>query len=268
VPPLTATVIARNEASNIRDALESIRFADEIVVIDAESTDGTAAIAREFTSSVHVRPWPGFVEQKNFAAERARFDWILSLDADERVTPALAQEIRDVLDAQPPVAGFRVRRVSWYLGRWLRSTDWYPDWQLRLYDRRRARWAGQLVHESVKAEGPVGTLRSELQHFPYRDISHQLQTTDRYSTLAARQMAENGRRASAADVLVRPPLAFVRNYLLRRGFLDGAPGLVVSLLNSYYVLAKYAKLWETGHACSPSKSTPPPPGEEARTRRF
>ena len=244
--PLTVTIITRNESANLADALESVRWADEVVVVDAESTDDTVTLARRVTDRVIVRPWPGYVAQKNFAAEQARHDWILSLDADERVSPDLAGEIRSRLATDPGEAGFRVPRVSHYLGRWLRSTDWYPDYQLRLYDRRRARWEGQHVHESVKADGPVGTLRGDLLHHPYRDISHHLQTIDRYTTLAARQAAERGRRASALDVLVRPPIAFLRNYVLRRGFRDGAPGLVVSLLNSHYVLLKFAKLWELG----------------------
>ena len=244
MPPLTVTLITRNESANIAAALESVAWADEIIVVDAESGDDTVAIARRFTERVIVREWPGYVAQKNFAAEQSCHDWILSLDADERVTPALAGEIKGMLQAPPTPAGFRVPRVSFYLGRWLRSTDWYPDFQLRLYDRRRARWEGRYVHESVRADGPVGRLREELLHYPYRDIAHHVQTIDRYTTLAAQQAAERGKRASVADVLVRPPLAFARNYLLRLGIKDGGAGLVVSLLNSYYVFLKFAKLWE------------------------
>lgn len=244
MPPLTVTIITRDESANLPDALESVAWADEIVVVDAQSGDDTAAIARRFTPRVIVRDWPGYVAQKNFAAEQACHDWILSLDADERVTPALAEEVRRVLAAPPGEAGFRVPRASFYLGRWIRSTDWYPDFQLRLYDRRRARWEGRYVHESVKADGPVGTLRGELLHYPYRDIAHHVQTIDRYTTLAARQAAERGARASVADLVVRPPLAFLRNYVLRLGLRDGQAGLVVSLLNSYYVFLKFAKLWE------------------------
>ncbi len=244
MPPLTVTLITRNESANIAAALESVSWADEVVVVDAESTDETVAIARRFTSRVIVREWPGFVAQKNFAASQACHDWILSIDADERVSPALADEVRRVLQAAPREAGFRIPRVSFYLGTWLRSTDWYPDFQLRLYDRRRARWNGQLVHESVAADGSVGQLREELVHYPYRDIAHHVQTIDRYTTLAAQQAFDRGKRASVADLVVRPPLAFVRNYLFRLGIKDGQTGLVVSLLNSYYVFLKFAKLWE------------------------
>jgi hypothetical protein len=160
------------------------------------------------------------------------------------VTPALAGEIRALVAAGPPCAGYRVPRVSRYLGRWIRSTDWYPDYQLRLYDRRRATWTGRYVHESVRAEGGVGRLRADLEHYPYRDVSHHLRTIDRYSTLAARQLAEDGRRTGPLRIVLHAGAAFLRNYVVRGGFRDGAAGLIVSLLNSYYVAMKLVKLWE------------------------
>jgi glycosyltransferase involved in cell wall biosynthesis len=255
--PVTATIITFNEAANIQAALESLSWADEIIVVDSESTDDTVAIARRYTDLVTVRPWPGYIAQKNFAAAQARHDWIFSLDADERVTPELAGEIKAVLAAPSGAAGYRAPRVTFHLGRWMRSTDWYPDYQLRLYDRRRARWTGRHVHESVKADGPVQDLRGELQHFAYRDLAHHFQTMDRYTTLAARQMFEDGRRAGFLDLMVHPPAAFFRNYILRGGFKDGVPGLIVSAMNARYVGLKFAKLWEL---CSPSTSTPRAPG--------
>jgi glycosyltransferase involved in cell wall biosynthesis len=255
--PVTATVITFNEAANIQAALESLSWADEIVVVDSESTDETVSIARRFTDRVIVRPWPGYIAQKNFAAEQARHDWIFSLDADERVTPQLAAEIQSLAANGPGAAGYRVARVTFHLGRWMRSTDWYPDYQLRFYDRRRGRWSGRHVHESVKADGPVEDLRGELQHFAYRDLAHHLQTMDRYTTLAARQMFEEGRRAGFFDLVIHPPAAFARNYILRGGFRDGVPGLIVSSMNARYVGLKFAKLWEL---CSPSTSTPRAPG--------
>lgn len=260
---LTVTVITRNEAANIGPALESVRWADEIVVVDAESQDETVDIARRFTDRVVVRPWPGYAAQKNFAAEQASHDWILSLDADERVSPALADEIRHALEGDSPLAGYRIPRVTYHLGRWVRSTDWYPDRQLRLYHRQRARWEGRHVHESVRPEGPTGTLRHELQHYAYRDVAHHFQTMDRYTTLAARQLFEEGRRATWIDLLVRPRLVFFRNYVLRGGFRDGMAGLIISAMNSYYVGVKFAKLWELS---SLSTSTRPEPGAADRTR--
>ena len=263
VPGVTATIITSNESANIAAALESVRWADEIVVVDAESTDDTVAIARRYTDRVIVRAWPGFVDQKNFATSQAAHDWIFSLDADERATPELAAEIRALVAAAPERAGYDMPRVSHYLGRWIRSTDWYPDYQLRLYDRRRAAWAGRSVHESVQADGTVGRLRGELQHYPYRDVSHHLRTIDRYSTLAARQMFEDGRRTGPMRIVLHADAAFLRNYVLRLGVRDGTSGLIVSLLNAYYVMLKFVKLWEL---CSRSTSIPPAPGTGDRIR--
>lgn len=244
---LSVTVITRNEAADIGQALASVAWADEIVVVDAQSTDDTVAIARRATDRVVVREWPGYIAQKNHAAALASHDWILSLDADERVTPALAEEIRQLIAGGPDAAAYRIPRVTWHLGRWVRATDWYPDYQTRLYDRRAARWTGKYVHEAVAADGRTGQLRGELQHYAYRDIADHLETIDRYTTLAARQMHEAGRRAGVFDVTVHPPLAFLRNYLARGGVREGLPGFIISALNSYYVFLKFAKLWELQH---------------------
>lgn len=257
MPKLSVAIITRDEAANLPAALASVAWADEIVVVDSESTDATADIARQHGATVIVRAWPGYVDQKNFAAASASHDWILSIDADERVTPALAAEIQALMRAEPRAAGYRLPRLTFHLGRWIRSTDWYPDYQLRLYDRRRGRWTGRLVHESVKVDGPVVDLSADLQHYAYRDLSHHLQTIDRYTTLAARQMHEDGRRAGWADLALHPPAAFLRNYVLRGGVRDGLPGLVISLLNATYVALKFAKLYEL---CSRSTSTPHAPG--------
>jgi glycosyltransferase involved in cell wall biosynthesis len=255
VTHVTATVITFNEAANLEAALASLSFADEIIVVDSQSSDETVAIAGRFTDKVFVRPWPGYVAQKNFAADQATHDWVFSLDADERVSESLAEEIADLQAGE--IAGYRVPRVTYHMGRWLRSTDWYPDYQLRLYDRTRARWTGRLVHESVQADHAVDYLNGEILHYAYRDLSHHLQSMDRYSTLAARQMFDDGRRAGWLDLALHPPAAFVRNFILRGGFRDGVPGLVVSAMNARYVGLKFAKLWEL---CSASTSTPLEPG--------
>jgi glycosyltransferase involved in cell wall biosynthesis len=241
---LTVTVITHNEAAGIADALESVRWADEIVVVDSGSTDETVSIARQYTSRVQTCAWLGYGAQKNFAAEQASNDWILSIDADERVTPPLAAEIAALMRNGPAANAYRIPRVSHYLGRWIRSTDWYPDYHLRLYDRRSARWSTRRVHESVQADGRVDRLSGELLHYPYRDISEHLSKIDRYTTLAAEEWAAEGRRATALQAFIYPRLAFFRNYVLRRGFRDGRTGLLVSMLNSYYVFLKYAKLIE------------------------
>ena len=242
---LTVTVITYNEAANIEAALASVAWADEILVVDSGSSDGTADIAGRHATRVIVRDWPGYSEQKNFAAEQASHDWVLSMDADERVTPALAAEIRTLLERGPDALGYRIKRVSHYLGEWIRTTDWFPDYQLRLYDRRAGRWNGLRIHESFRLnEGKPGALSSELEHYAYRDVRHHLQKIDAYTTLVVDQWHSEGRRTSAAQLVSMPLFAFLRNYIARRGILQGTTGLIVSLLNSYYVLLKYVKLWE------------------------
>jgi len=264
VPKLSVTVITRNEAADLAPALESVDWADEIIVVDSESIDDTVAIARRFTDRVFVREWAGYSAQKNYAASLARNDWILSLDADERVTPALGAEIRSALSHAPTHGGFRMPRVTWYLGRWIRTTDWYPDLQLRLYDRRVAQWTGRYVHESVVTKGPVAALRGELEHYAYRDLAEHLETIDHYTTLAARQMRESGRKAGILQVAGHPPLAFLRNYLARGGFRDGEPGFIVSAMNAYYVFLKFAKLWELDHRPTPLANEPSGTGRTAQ----
>ena len=254
MPKLSVTVITKNESAQIAAALASVRWADEIIVVDSESSDDTVDLARKVTERVIVRPWAGYVAQKNFAASLASHDWILSLDADERVTAALAAEIQATL-ANPVHKGYRMSRVTWHLGRWIRSTDWYPDVQLRLYDRRSAKWTGQYVHESVTVDGSIGRLKGELEHYAYRDISEHLETIDRYTTYAARQMQENGRRAGMLQLAGHPPLAFLRNYIARGGIRDGVPGLIISSLNAYYVFLKFAKLRELQSRPEPGTRT-------------
>ena len=244
MPKLSVTVITKNEAADVGAALASVAWADELIVVDSCSTDDTVAIARRHTDRVVVREWPGYIAQKNYAASLAGHDWILSLDADERVTPELASEIQTCLKAAPREAAFQIPRVTWHLGRWIRSTDWYPDYQMRLYDRRSAEWTGRYVHEAVTVRGASGRLRGELQHYAYRDLSDHLETIDRYTTYAARQMYEAGRRAGAFDLVGHPPLAFLRNYIAHGGVRDGLPGFIISAMNAYYVFLKFAKLRE------------------------
>jgi glycosyltransferase involved in cell wall biosynthesis len=245
---ISATLIAYNEEDRIGDALASVAWADEIiVVVDARSTDRTAEIAREYTDRVFVRPWAGYAEQRNFADQQATHDWIFSLDADERVSPELQRSIEQLKREGPRHDGYRVARRAWYLGRWIQHSGWYPDYQLRLYRRDRARWVGAFVHEAVQVEGSVGTLRGELWHLTRRSLSEHHEILNRYTTLAAEEALVRGRRAGWFTLLVHPVLAFLRSYVLRQGFRDGIPGLVISGFAAYYVFLKYAKLWERTH---------------------
>ncbi len=255
MPKLSVTVVAKNEAADLGSALASVAWADEIVVVDSHSTDDTVAIARQYTDRVVVRDWPGYIDQKNYAASIASHDWILSLDADERVTPELATELQALKAGAPPEAAFRIPRVTWHLGRWIRTTDWYPDYQLRFYDRRAAQWIGKYVHEGVTVRGAIGQLSGELEHYAYRDIADHLETIDRYTTLAARQMHEDGRRAGFLQLAGHPPLAFLRNYIARGGIRDGVPGFIISSMNAYYVFLKFAKLWELERTVNSQGST-------------
>ena len=246
VPKLSVTIITLNEARNIEAALASVSWADEVIVVDSGSRDDTVGIATRFGARVSQRDWPGYGAQKDHAASLATHEWVLSLDADERVTPELAAEIQEVLGHDPPCFGYRMPRTTRYLGQWLRTTDFYPDHQLRLYDRRTGRWSRASVHESVQVDGAVGTLRHDLRHHPYSDLAAHVRTINHYSTLAAAAQFARGRRAGVLDLLVRPPLAFARNYLLRLGCLQGVTGLVVSIMNAHYVFLKQVKLRELG----------------------
>ena len=244
--PLSAVIIARDEEDRLAAALQSLAFCDERLVVDAGSSDRTVAVAEEHGARVIVNtPWPGFVAQRTLAVAAARHDWVLALDADERVTPALRAEIEALRTRDFPThAGWRVPRLSHYLGVWVRHTDWYPDLQLRLFDRRRGAWQGGLVHESVRVEGTVGRLAGDLEHFPYRDISDHMRRIDGYTTLWARQAHADGRRASALHAVGSSAFAFLRNYVLKGGVLLGGAGVVISTLNAYYTFAKLAKLRE------------------------
>lgn len=241
---VSVTVICRDEAHHIDEALRSVAWADEIIVVDSGSTDGTPGIARRFTDRVIVREWPGYAAQKEYAASLAANDWILSIDADERVSAALAAEIREVIRREPREAAFRMPRMTRHFGRWLRTTDAYPDYQVRLYDRRRARWKPLDVHESVTADGPVGTLTNDLLHEGDDTVEQRKAKLRRYAELSAGEMRRKGRRGGAIALLLHPPAAFLRSYILRRGFMDGRAGLRVSLLQAYYVFHKFACLRE------------------------
>jgi glycosyltransferase involved in cell wall biosynthesis len=243
---ISGVIITYNEERRLRAAIESIAFCDEVLVVDSGSADRTREIAEDAGARVIVHtPWPGFSVQRNFAIDQAQHDWVLALDADERVSPGLRQQIEDERERGFRHPAYRMPRVSFYLGRWIRRTDWYPDWQTRLFDRRRARWHG-VIHESVKVEGTIGHLRAELEHHPYEDIADHLRRIDRYTTLWAQEAHAAGRRAGLVRIVLHPVWAFFRNYILRGGVWLGTAGVVISTLNSFYVYAKHAKLGQLG----------------------
>jgi glycosyltransferase involved in cell wall biosynthesis len=246
---ITATIIAYNEAENIRAACESVAWADELVLVDSESSDATREIARECGARVIERAWPGFAAQKQFAAEAASHEWIFSLDADERVSDELRASIESLRRGREEqlADGYRIARRSFYMGRWIRGGGWYPDHQLRLYRRTRGRWEGAHVHESVKMQtgARVETLGGDLLHYSVRDASHHHRMIgERYAPLAARQMFEAGKRTSPLRVTVAAPSAFLRSFILKGGFRDGLPGLAIARFAAHHAFLKHLLLWE------------------------
>ncbi len=249
--PLSACIITRNEADRIEACLDSLAFCDDVVVVDSGSTDATRELAAAKGARVLERAFDGYRSQKEFAVRQARHDWVLCLDADERVTPALRAAIEAAREAGfAGAAGYRFARLSEYLGRFLRHGNAYPDRVLRLFDRRRGGWCGREIHERVRVDGPVLRLAGDLEHHPYRSLAEQITRLDRYAELMAREMHAEGRRARIANLIVNPLWRFVRGYVLRLGFLDGWRGLVYALVRSNYVQQKFVRLWilerETG----------------------
>ena len=241
---VSACIITFNEAHNIRDCLDSVAWADEIVVIDSGSTDGTVAIAQEYTGRVQVCDWPGHVAQKNRALDAASCQWAFCIDADERVTPRLREEILAVLALDAPCTGYTVPRLTRYLGRWIRHGSWYPDRKLRLFVRKEGRFTGSDPHDRVEVRGTVGALQGDLLHYSYRSLAHHLTVMNRYTDTMSRLKLEAGVRRGVAGMLARPPLKFLKMYVLRRGFLDGVPGFIAAATGGFYEFLKYAKLWE------------------------
>jgi glycosyltransferase involved in cell wall biosynthesis len=241
---LCVTIIAWNEEERLRACLESVAWADEILVIDAESTDKTVQVAREFTDKIWVRPWPGFAAQKNFALDQASCEWVLSLDADERVTPELRERIGRIVHANGPVDGYSVPRKNIFWSAWVRHGGLYPDRQLRLFRRATGRFVDSAVHESVVVQGHVEALAEPLLHHSYRGLDDFVARSNRYSALAAREIVKRGGRARLIDLALRPLGRFLSMYVVRGGFLDGWRGFVLAVLYANYVFLRVAKTWE------------------------
>lgn len=248
-PPITVTIIALNEERNIARAIESARFADEVLVIDSGSIDRTTKIAESLGARVINNPWPGYGQQKNFAQDRAAHDWVLNIDADEEIPPELAAEIRRKLEEQAKgegsARGFFFPRKTFYLGQWIRHGGWYPNHLVRLADRRFARWTEPNVHERLEVKGTVAALDQALLHHSFPTIKDQILTNVSFSHLGSQELLRAGHRPSRVRLLVKPVGKFMETYLIKRGFLDGWAGFIISVNAAYSMFMKYAYLLET-----------------------
>ena len=248
---ISAVIITHNEEQNILAALESVSWADEIVVIDSNSTDRGCQIATDYGAKVVVHDWPGFSDQKQFGVDAAVHDWIFSLDADERVSPQLKKEIEALRTATSKADGYRIPRLSLYMGRWIHHSGWYPDKQLRLFDRRKGRWNGRRIHESVEMNtaSKVGDLDSDIYHFGVENAAeHHKMIGERYAPLGARHIFENGITTSRLRVALAGPIAFLRSYVVKLGFLDGFPGFCIARFAAYHAYLKHLLLFEMQEA--------------------
>jgi glycosyltransferase involved in cell wall biosynthesis len=238
---ISATIITFNEERNMARVIESLRCCDEILVLDSGSNDRTVEIANKLGARVVEASWHGYAAQKNIAAELAAHDWILALDADESLSEALEAEIWQIKKTGPKYDGFTVPRLAQYLGRWILHSGWYPDRKVRLFDRRKASWVGEFVHESVRVDGAVGHLQSNLLHFTCNSLSEHLRTMDGYTTLAAQEIVTQEKSVHFGKLLFDPPWTFFRTYVLKLGFLDGVEGLAIAYMAALYNFVKYSK---------------------------
>ncbi len=244
MPALSATIITHNESANIARVIQSLACADEIVVIDSNSTDGTPEIAAGLGARVVTHAWEGFAAQKNFASAQAKNDWVISLDADEELDGPAQAAVQEWKRSEPSATGFQFARRAQYLGRWILHSGWYPDYKLRLFDRRRSRWQGDYVHESVVTDGQAATLRGEILHYTCQSLAEHRQRIEFYTDLAAREMYERGASPGLLRRALSPPWIFLNTYVLRLGMLDGVPGYLIAKMAARYVQRKYTKLEE------------------------
>ena len=242
---ISVYIITLNEERSIRSALESIRWADEIVILDSGSTDATCEIAREYGARVETRQFDGFTSQKNAAMTMCSGEWLFNIDADEEVTTELHASIQHLLDKNTHTSEvYEVNRKTWYLGRWMLHCGWYPQYRARLCRAGRASWRGGKIHEYLSAETGCGRLGGDLLHRPYENLSNHLNKISRYADIWAQEQAKKGLQTGWSNMLIRPLVRFVKMFILKGGFLDGMPGLAASVMGSFYVFMKYARLYE------------------------
>ncbi len=242
---ISATVITKNEERNIERCLSALDFADEIVVVDAESSDRTVELAKRFTQRVYINPWPGHIQQKNHAIELAQSEWILSVDADEVITPELKQEIIALRQKQnETIEGYYISRRSNFIGKWIEHCGWSPDYHLRLFLKSRGRFGGMNPHDIVLLNGPKAYFKQPMLHYTYPSLDVYLSRLNSYTTIAAKEMKNRNKRFRLRYIILSPPATFFKMYVIKAGFLDGWEGFILCVLSSFYVLIKYLKLWE------------------------
>lgn len=252
---LSVIVITKNEERNIEDCLNSVRWAQEIVVVDGGSEDRTIEFARKITPKVFVKEWAGYGASKNFALDQCTGDWVLWLDADERVTIELSKEIQAVVNQEStPHNVYEMPRKAYFLGKWIKHCGWYPGHVSRLFKRGAGRFSDNKVHERFEFDGAVGRFQSDLLHYTDPNLGHYFEKFNRYTTLAADEMLERGGKFRVSQLVIRPIWVFIRMYILKLGFMDGIQGLILCVLSSCYVFTKYAKLWELFADTERSKS--------------
>lgn len=251
--PLSLVVITLNEERNIERCLKSVPFASEMIVVDSFSSDQTVARAQELGAIVIQEKWRGFGAQKAFAAEKARFDWILSLDADEALSPELQKEIMARFASLDPLTGYRLPRLSYHLGRWIRHGGWYPDYQLRLFNRKHSAWTPAALHEKVQSP-QTEKFEKPIFHWVFQGVSDQVRTNDKYSSLSAEELFNKGKRFSYLKLIFKPCFKFFETYFFKRGFLDGLPGFIIAMGASYSLFLKFSKLWELERISREKKS--------------
>jgi glycosyltransferase involved in cell wall biosynthesis len=239
---ISATIITLNEERNLPRAIESLRCCDEILVVDSGSADRTVEIAKGYGARAIQADWRGYAGQKNYASSQAAYDWILSVDADEALSEDLEAEIWEIKKNGPRFDAYSFPRMAQYLGKWILHSGWYPDRKIRLFDRRKARWVGEYVHESVVAEHRAGELKGNLLHYTCSSMSEHLRSMDRYTTLAAEELVARGQRAGARRLVLDPAWTFFRTYFLHAGYLDGVEGFTIAYMASLYTFLKYAKV--------------------------
>ncbi len=245
MPGLSVVIVTQNEQDRIKQCLESVAWADEIIIVDAFSTDKTVEICRSFTDKIYSRQWDGFIPQKNHALSLATKEWVLSLDADEQLSEQLMTGIKGVIsDQSRDCVAYSMPRKTYYLGRWMLHSGWYPDRKIRLVRNGSAAWGGLEPHDNLKVHGKICDLDGDILHYSFRNLSHHIRKLDYFTDAASSELVKSGRHAGMKDMVMHPAGMFLKMFILKKGFMDGIQGFVAASVSAFHVFMKYAKAWE------------------------